>query len=408
MVRGGRLAAVTITITIQLLGTAAGTLHAETRVQTEIESLAATIWTGDDVALTGISRAHLDFRSTGDRNVQARLQLRLTLADMVAANDDDASTGAPAFLEVPRASIRFRFPVTETYLMRVTAGRDRLSWGLGALFNAGDLLFGADGRTAADLTRSGDVRDETAWLLSLYFPLGALGYLETVALPPLPEVALAPDGGGAAASDPDGNEGYQAAPVQETRAGLRVHGALGNVSLEPSWLYDGAAGVHRVSLSVQGSAGADVYGAASLHIPDSDGEREIDGIEGLFQEYSLLSAGAVYLLAPGYDHTISLRLEALVRPGASWSDQDERTAVYALQLYQELVWSAGRSVQMVGRGIISPMDLSTEITAGIHWNIFQGFYLLAFASGQGGGENAVYGWDRPGSLTAATGFRYLF
>lgn len=434
MVRTRRTVA--MAIATALLVPAAGTLSAETRVQTEIESLVATVWTGKELGLAGVSRGGVDFRSAGDRNVQARLQLRLTLTDIAHGEDPDqgsavaadsgASAGAPAILEVPRASIRFRFPLSETYTMRVTAGRDRLSWGLGSLFNAGDLLFGADGRTAADLSRSAEVRDETAWLLSLYFPIGARGYLETVMLPPLPEMTFASaaetgadtgavtgtavDSGTGDIADTEAHQGAASPvkPMRTTRAGLRIHGAFGPMSLEPSWLYDGAAGVHRLSLSAQGSVGADVYGAASLHIPDSGPDDGIDDAGKVLESYSLLSAGAVYMLSPGYDHTVSVRLEALIRPGAAWSDRGERSAVYALQFYPELIWSAGRSVQVIGRGIVSPIDLSTEITGGVNWNLFQGFYLLAFVSGQGGGTSAVYGWDRPGSFAASTGFRYLF
>ena len=166
--------ATAIVTAMLLLFAVAGVLGAETRVQTEVESFAAALWTGEEVGLAGLSRGTVDFRSAGDQNVQSRLQLRLTLLE------DAGGVSSPAFIEVPRANIRFRFPVTEEYTMRVTAGRDRLSWGLGSLFNAADLIFGADGRATADFTRSEDVRDETAWLFSLYFPIGALGFLETV------------------------------------------------------------------------------------------------------------------------------------------------------------------------------------------------------------------------------------
>lgn len=335
------------------------------------------------MGVTGASRGTLDFRSPPGGNVQGRLQLRLDLADHRTApgthheEEGDAAAEPAVSVAVPRASVRFRFPVTEEYSLRITAGRDRLSWGLGALFNSADLLFGADGRADADFTRAGDVRDETAWLLSLYFPVGELGYVETVALPP------------------PGTPGS----YNELRGGLRAHGVVGPVSVEPSWLYDGTSDVHRLALALQGTLGADIYGAASAHLPHGG-----DPTDGEL----LLSTGALYMMRIGRDHTLSLRLEGLVRPQGAWSDREDREAVYAVLLYPEITWGAGPVVQVFSRGLVSPLDRSTSVITGTSWNIFQGFHALAFASTEIGSDTALYGWDRPGSASVSVGFRYLF
>ncbi|TVR68419.1 MAG: hypothetical protein EA427_10955 [Spirochaetaceae bacterium] len=411
VVRGALRGATTAAAMVLLLG-GAGVLGAETRVQTEIESFAATVWTGEELGLTGLTRGTVDFRSAGDRNVQSRLQLRLTLLE------DSSGASSPAFLEVPRASIRFRFPLTEEYSMRVTTGRDRLSWGLGSLFNAADLIFGADGRSTADFTRSEDVRDETTWLLALYFPVGALGYLEAVALPPLPELSL---GGTANAAqdypdDPDGspstgttgNGATAVAPAADSRAGLRLHSSAGPLTVEPSWLYDGSAGVHRTAIALQGSLGADLYGAAALHLPEDGPPPGRGRIGHVLEDYSLLSLGAFYLFPIGRDHTLAARLEALITPAGAWNDLRNPEAGYAVQLHPELVWGAGRTVQVIGRGLVSPIDASAEITGGVAWNVFQGFHMLAFVSVQAGDDTSVYGWGRAESATLALGFRYLY
>ena len=386
--------ATAIVTAMLLLFAVAGVLGAETRVQTEVESFAAALWTGEEVGLAGLSRGTVDFRSAGDQNVQSRLQLRLTLLE------DPGGVSSPEFIEVPRANIRFRFPVTEEYTMRVTAGRDRLSWGLGSLFNAADLIFGADGRATADFTRSEDVRDETAWLFALYFPIGALGFLETVVLPPFPD--------GPAQNGIAGAGAAAAAPAADSRAGIRMHSSAGPLTVEPAWLYDGSAGVHRVAFALQGSLGADFYSAAALHLPQEGPRAGRGRVEHVLEDHSLVSLGAFRLFSIGWDHTLATRFEALITPAGAWSNREDPDVRYALQLHPELVWGAGRTVQVIGRGVISPIDASAEITGGVAWNVFQGFHTLAFVSLQAGDESGVYGWDRPGSASFSAGFRYRF
>ena len=367
---------------------------AQTRVQTDVESLVTLRWTGDELALTGFSRATADFRSPQHPMVQGRLQLRLTVLDVAGT--------AFALPEVPRAYVRFRFPVTEDYLFRVTAGRDRLSWGVGSLFNAGDLLFGADGRDEADFTRPSDVRDETAWLTAAYFPIGALGYLEAVGLPPLPPVA-----GMVPAGTPGDPPDTDSPGVSECRAGVRLHLATGPLSVEPAYLYDGRDDAHRVALSFGSAAlGADIYATGSLDIPT--GADALPELPELLRERSRVSAGVFRSYAVGYDGTLNARLEALVRPGGAWESVGEPTAHYGLLLHPELVYIPGRTVTILSRAVVSPIDGSAQVTAGATWNIFQGFTALAFGVVQIGDDTSVYGWDRDGSVAISAGFRYEY
>ncbi len=401
------------TVLVLLLAGTGADVSAETRVRTEIESYAIAAWTGEDLGLLGTSRGTVDFLSAGDRNVQSRLQLRLTLLE------DPSGATSPALLEVPRASIRFRFPLTEEYTIRVTGGLDRLSWGLGSLFNAADLIFGADGLSIADFTRSEDVRDETAWLLSVYFPLGALGYLETVLLPPGPDLSLVALAGGDLGENADTDDNSTSAAggdgdamdvpsLDKSRVGIRLHSAAGPLTVEPSWLYDGTGGVHRMGVSLQGNLWADIYGAASLHLPEDGPESGRGRIEHVLEDHSLFSVGAFRMFTVGWDQTLAIRLETLVTPAGAWSDQDDPDARYAVQLHPELVWGASRTVQVIGRAVVSPLDASAEITGGATWNVFQGFHMLAFVSAQVGSDTAVFGWDRPGSAGMTAGFRYMF
>ncbi|THB63356.1 MAG: hypothetical protein D6B26_06095, partial [Spirochaetaceae bacterium] len=161
--------------------------------------------------LAGSSQASLDFRSAPSPSMQGRVQLRIGLLG-------DAQTGAVIpLIDVHRAYLRARIPFSQTWALRLGTGKDRLSWGLGSYLNAGDLIFGADGRDTADLTQSQDVRDETAWMASLYFPLGKLAYLEAALLPQLPQLPQLPS--------------LQASPAlplaEDGRAGGRLHASLG-------------------------------------------------------------------------------------------------------------------------------------------------------------------------------------
>lgn len=379
---------------------------ADSRVQTEIENATVLLWDGksdrEGISLTGSSRATVEFHAPPAPNVQGRLQLRVNLTEISA--DEAAGETAllsrqgfrPTLIEIPRAMLRFRFPVTEDYTMRVTTGRDRLSWGLGSLFNAGDLLFGADGRSSADFTRDEDVRDETAWLLSGYFPIGELGYLETVTLPPIPQLLLSPDSGDAAFSMPS---------INHTRTGLRIHGSLGHFSVETAYLFDDPD--HRAAAAIQGTAfDADIYGAGSLAVPANPDA--LPDWETLFSEHSALSAGIFRAFRLSHDQNLTARLETLVRPGESWKPQAPPD--YAVQLHPELIWTPNRTLTAIARGVISPVDASAELTAGADWNIFQGFTAMAFVVGQIGPDapEQLYAWGRPTSLAATIGFRYRF
>lgn len=360
----GLLPAATALLTVVLLLSATAAAANEPEVRSEVNALGGLVWQDDNLYLSGSSHSTLDIRSAPDPMVKGRLQLRFFLYD-------DPLTGTQALLDVPRASIRFRFPVTESWNLRVTAGRDRLSWGIGRMFNAADLLFGADGRDSADLTRTDDLRDETAWLLSAYFPLGDLGYLETAVLPPLAGI------GSAAAALP---------PIATTRAGGRLHLVAGPFSLEPAYLYDGDAAdtgnnqenaLHRVAFSLQSTLlGADLYAAARGDLSwDDDPDFRI-------------SAGIVRSFTPTREQTLTPRLEGLIDPAAPQE----------LLLYPEIIWSPGRITALLARATVIPHEPAADITLGATWNIFQGFSALLFASTRTSSE----------TYALSGGFRYQF
>jgi len=397
-----------------LLGVAAHAA-AETVVESEIRNQLLAVWDGNDLGLGGVAAGRIEFLNAPAPMVQARLVLNTTAAQL----QSDTGTVSTAFVDVPRASLRFRFPVTQDYTMRVSVGRDRLAWGIGSLFNAGDLIFGADGSGAADFTSTGDLRDETAWLYSVYLPLGERAYLEPVFLPPFPELSLGDDSeadgaGGTGVAAPsllagqalDGAAGAAVVPggADESRLGLRLHVVVGGLSLEPAYLYDGSEDMHHAAFSVQGNLWADLYAAARLSLDD----KLPSEFASVLEERGSTSLGAFRTFRIGYDQNLTARMEGFIRPGASWSDQERPDAEYAVLLHPELVYAPGRTLNIIGRAIVSPLDSSALVVAGFSWNIFTGFYAESFGAAQIGDKDAVFGWDRPGSLSMSSGFRYRF
>ncbi|MFP4510116.1 MAG: hypothetical protein ACLFNQ_08290 [Spirochaetaceae bacterium] len=355
-----------------VLGLFAGRVPAvaqDARVQSRVQSQSLLLWNqGDDEpSLFGDVFGEIDLQSTRDRAVQGRLTVQLR---PVSAGLE--GSGTPTIVtSVPRASVRFRLPVTEGYTMRLTSGIDRVAWGAGRVFNAADVIFGSAAGDGADfLAVNGDVRDETALLTALYLPLGGFAYVEPVVLPPLPQVDAAT---GALALP----------PASETRAGARVNFELGRFTFEPGYLYTPDA--HEAVFSASGLIGIDVYGAARLRLPDAE---------------SQYSAGAYHRFRLGRDTSLDLRLEALFRPDESeW-----------VLLYPEAVLSPGRTVSVIARSLVSPVEGSADSVLAVNWAVLGGLDLLAagvFAHG-GSGEGLINGDGGAAGLGAILGLEYRF
>lgn len=326
-------------------------LMADTRISTEIGSMLVFSRIESINSFSSLTHGSIDLRSAPSPMVQGRLQLRAT------GTSTDQSM---PMLHIPRAYIRFRFPIGDEYMIRINSGRDRLSWGIGNMFNAADLIFGADGRESADLSSTGELRDETTWLLSLYFPIGPLSYLEGVILP---QEDIFP------------------------RAGMRIHSVMGPISLETAYLYDKP--VHRTSLSLQGSLlGADIYTAAMLTLPES--VQEIQELDNLFIDASRLSAGLFRTFAIAHDQSLNSRLEIMIDPADTSS----------LIVFPELIYLPDRSLSLITRALITPSDGSLSLSGGAVWNIFQGFNAVLFTA-----------WQRQNdmeSIGIIGGFSYAF
>jgi hypothetical protein len=200
---------------------------------------------GEEAAVSALLKSRLDLQSRGNENVRGQLQL-------------DGWVGEEAALDVPRAWLRVRLP-----WLRITMGKTRLSWGEGFVFNGGDVLFGSLDPLAGDLSAAA-LRDQTAWLLAVYFPLGAFSFLEAVTLPY--GVPASPG----LADDLAGLLAPRTFAQLAGGAGLRGVFKAGGLKLESGWYADWTARAHKPYLGLQGHLLADWNLCAALAIPIAD------------------------------------------------------------------------------------------------------------------------------------------
>ena len=135
-----------------------GRLFGEVNTTALLTALSGVIDTGSDVGVVSYLYGSVSFKSKGNRNVRANLQIDADISDRVS-------------LDVSRAFVKVRFP-----LFRVTLGKTRVSWGEGFFFNAGDVIFeGVELQSDISGNSSGGksegLRRETAWLADVYIPL---------------------------------------------------------------------------------------------------------------------------------------------------------------------------------------------------------------------------------------------
>lgn len=351
--------------TIAVIAAAIGLAVATTatgQVQTtvSIDAMQSVTLTEDDATALGIGTGEVDFRSTDNPDVRSRLQLRASLVSI-----DGVSTNV---LTVPRAEIRWRMYAADTYRMRFTVGRSRLSWGDGVLFNAADTINGG-APNVLDLTAS-TLRDETQWLSAGYFPLGRFGFFEPVVLLPGLDLSAtsAPTTGTASTTVPGtssvGTEGPS--PAWHTAAGARTQYKLGGIKLEAGYLYRGDVERHRPSLALQGNLFLDWYLAAALRLPDPPDE-ETD-----------ISAGLLHSGTTRRGGTWSVRLEAL------YTQNGERGSVFP-----ELTWSPSQLFTVFLRSVVTPIEtwalldpdeIESVSTFGFQWTPTTGLTLSVYTS----------------------------
>jgi hypothetical protein len=358
-------------LAVLLLAVAAEPLAADVGVKLRLLESASRLSEEEWALITlGTTRVSV---SASSENVKAEVAVDAILGDGIVAS-------------LARASIGVRFPS-----FRLTVGKARLSWGEGVAFNAGDLLFG--GASAAGLDLTADVlRDDAAWLASVYVPLGRFSFVEAVALPPPVDVVdfladpLAP------LPDPS-----------EIALGGRVQGKLFGVKTEAAYLFRGDELAHHAAVSLQGNLVVDWHLSAGVSLPAIAPEAR-DLADGL-----RLSAGLFHLQRLGDRATLSVRLETLVAPGGSWKEEEPPAApVYGILLYPELVLTLDTSLSVTARALVSPVDGSALLVPGVSLSLHKGLTFLGMASVSVGDPTDSWSFDRAGGLAFLLGCAYTW
>ncbi|MFP4364378.1 MAG: hypothetical protein ACLFR1_10990 [Spirochaetia bacterium] len=326
--------------------------------------------TEGDFIFTGIGSGNWELSSTGYRNVKAELSL-------------SALIGSPApVFSIDRSFIKVRFP-----WFRLNAGKTRLSWGEGAFFNAGDILFGSTNIRNTDLT-SEVLRDQSDWLLSLYVPLARFSFLEAVVLPP--EANL--------------NTPLDSTLFVNSSAAIRAMATVIGTEIEGGYRFNGNEDVHIPYIAAQGNLFVDWYAAASAQIPHGESDYSIEDA----WDSTAISFGILHILSIGYTSQLSLRFESLVSPGGYWEEQESLGAEYGIYLFPEASLSFGDALSVQIRSIISPIDISALTSIGGYWNVYQDFSFLSFITVQSGEEQDIFGWNRYSDLSATLGMKFSY
>ena len=365
-------------------------LEAELQSTVTLTGYTTALYSGDPgepLEASALLKSSLNLDSTGNANVKGYFQL-------------DSWIGETVGFDIPRAYLKVRLP-----WFRLTLGKTRLSWGDGFVFNAGDVLFGSMGAISGDL--SGEtLRPETGWLSSVYLPLGAFSYLEAVVVPyglPAPVGSL----------ETDFDFLAQTVSFDHLSAGIRGVFKLDalNTTAETGYYATGAASEHRAYLSLHGHLLVDWNLSASMAIPMNDPQW------GRWEEWTAVSAGVFQLVNLGPNRSLSLRLEAALRPGALWREAsgveakpagDPQAPVYGLYLFPELAFSPTDTVSLQLRSLVSPVDLSALSVAGLNWNLYQGLDVFSYLSVMSGDGDDLYGLDRRGGVSWTTGLEFIY
>ncbi len=314
----------------------------------------------------------VSFKSTGNKNVRADLA-----GDMLYPD----SSGIPGFV-LQKAYIKAKFPT-----FRLTLGKTRLAWGDGFVFNSGDVIFGSTS-PYVNLTGS-EIRTDTTWLTSVNYPLGRFSFIEGLIVAPETNAS----GLGV---------------IQDSGAGLRLYSKAGGIKIETGYYFDGSDktsyditytntletlkinALHRPYISLQGNIGPDWYLNASVAVPAYNSTI----VESIIKDTFNISMGLFHMMEVGYNNSLSFRLESVLLPYLNWIEKDGSAGSYAILVYPEIALGLGSTVSLSLRSIVSPIDLSAQITSGFSWNIFEGYNLLVYTTVNAGDGDDTFSWDK--------------
>ncbi|HQG39463.1 MAG TPA: hypothetical protein PLV76_01075, partial [Spirochaetales bacterium] len=150
----------------------------------------AVLYAGlENVNWLSFANSELDFQSPVYDAIRGRVTLQGTLVSINGA--------VTTLFDITRLFVRAQLPLFEGFSPRITVGKNTITWGMGAFFNAGNLFFGEAGSSGMLTTVSALSRNETDWLAVLYMPVGVFSFIECVLHVPLSEYTIV--------SSPQGN-----------------------------------------------------------------------------------------------------------------------------------------------------------------------------------------------------------
>ncbi len=330
----------------------------------------------EDLTSSGLAKGSLTVKSKGSKYVKSQLTLDFT------------SMRNMGTLSISKAWVKFRYP-----LIRATLGKNRITWGEGTAFNAGDVIFDdyispdSEEAEAMDLTAD-ELKSMNRTMVLVTHPMGRFTFAEGIYLPYdfFTMAELAGAAGGVIPSDKEIN--------QHSYGGRFVTKAAG-MKFETGYIYNGDLGMHKPYISINGTLLVDYHLSASVNIDHNDSSFDS------WKESLKISTGNFYIFDLDDDKTLTLRLEALVKPFGDWESD-------ALMLYPEISFVPNEEIALFFRAIGSPLDLSMKATLGLNWKTYQGFSIGSFISANMGEEGDIYSFSDDNALTFTVAVTHKF
>lgn len=338
-------------------------VSAENLVHTELSVFNLfTYANGTDPTYSMAGAVDLSFDSAGYRNMKGSISL-------VFADASGNATGM-SLVTVKQLEIKARFPS-----LRLTTGLTRLDWGEGTLLNSGNSLFSEDAETVEFDESSLDLQRK--WLLSLQKPLSPFSFLEGVVVAP-PDDDKNPETPVSLEQVTGGFRYYNGEKAIAWETGLAVTRGGGRPLLTPHATLSGGALVEwYAALSTSFSFDAEAGTTA---------EEELNGSAGVYQIFSFDSGAS-----------LTARLEGRLFPLREEKDK--------LLFYPSITYALSNSASFTLQSIIAALDVSAAMSAGVSWNVFEGFTMSAFCAAELGESGDTYSFE---TLTATLGFSTIF
>ena len=349
-------------------------LFGEMETSVELTSLASLTRDGVGNAVVALlGKGNLSFSAVNNPNVKAECELEGIWSGTLISTPNDI---------LKRLFVKIN--LGDVYL---TAGKTRVSFGEGFVFNAGDVIFGSMA-PVADLAQA-LLRDQTDWLIDLSVPFGQFSFFEAILLP----------------YSPLKTNTFPASSIYDLRGGGRVVTKLGGMKVEAGYLFRADEATHNPYISLQGNLFFDLEISATLKIP------VIDYSDDKLRDGFAVTAGLSRIFTFEDSSTLIVRLETVLRPFGYWSPPTASTKSthYGLLVYPEIYYAPLDYITFQLRAMINPIDWSGLVSFGFDFGIYQGLNLLGYVwSMWGDGSDPWFGWGRYGDTGVSLGFQFIY